>query len=337
VHNRRAAVEGLGFLATEADALVEEMDFGFLYNSKRKLLSVGFDVSSRSLAKSCYDLLASEARMAAFIAVAKGDVPLESWFHLGRAHTQQDGKRLLLSWTGSMFEYLMPALWMKSYPNTILEQSLRAVVQCQQQYGKHNDTPWGISEAAYGERDDNGYYQYRAFGLADLALKRTLSTDTVVSPYAAALALTVDPPGVIGNLRRMAGMQWLDKFGFYESADYAGRCIGSPPNYQVVRSWMAHHQSMTLSALCNFLTDASLQRFFHSEPLVAANERILHEKVPKSVYVDKGDEPRLPVETPERRIAGTRLKSTAMEAFSRLRSGQVEFVTRQDESGCFTP
>ncbi len=313
LHNTTDAGARLRFLAMEADALVEEMDFGFLYNPKRKLLSVGFDASNQSLTKSCYDLLASESRMAAFIAVAKGDVPQNSWFHLGRAHTVQNGKRVLLSWAGSMFEYLMPSLWMKSHPHTILEQSLRAVVRCQQEYGKRNQIPWGISEAACGDRDDNGHYRYQAFGLPDLALKRVFSTHIVVSPYAASLALTVDPLGVISNLRLMSEMQWLDKFGFYESADYTRTRIQPPQNYEPVRCWMAHHQGMTLSALCNFLTDSSLQRFFHSEPLVAANERILHEKVPRDLGVDLADEPKL-----RRGIAGTRLAFASIAAFSRI-------------------
>jgi hypothetical protein len=201
-----------------------------------------------------------------------------------------------------MFEYLMPSLWMKSYPHTILEQSMRAVVRCQQEYGKRNQVPWGISEAAYNHRDDDGHYQYRAFGLSDLALKQSLSADIVVSPYATLLALTVDPIGVLSNLRRMVEKEWLDKFGFYDSADYAVRRIGPGRDHEVVRCWMAHHQGMTLSALCNFLTDSSLQRFFHNEPLVAANERILHEKVPKAVGVDLVDEPKLLLETPGERF-----------------------------------
>jgi cyclic beta-1,2-glucan synthetase len=301
LHNTAAAAERLQLLAMEAEVMVEEMDFRFLYDTRRKLLSVGYDVSNQSLSKSCYDLLASESRMAAFIAVAKGDVPQDSWLHLGRAHKLQDGNRVLLSWTGSMFEYLMPSLWMKSYPHTILEQSMRAVVRCQQEYGKRNQVPWGISEAAYNDRDDNGHYQYRAFGLSDLALKRTLSTDIVVSPYASFLALTVDPLGVLNNLRLMVETQWLDKFGFYESAHYTRTRIEPVQNVEVVRCWMAHHQGMTFSALCNFLTDSSLQRFFHSEPLVAANERLLHEKACKTVGVDFADEPKPRVAGPCKR------------------------------------
>ena len=219
-----------------------------------------------------------------------------------------------------MFEYLMPSLWMKSYPNTILEQSMRAVVRCQQEYGKRHQVPWGISEAACSDRDDDGHYQYRAFGLSDLALKRTLSTDIVVSPYASFLALTVDPPGVLSNLRLMEEMQWLDKFGFYESAHYTGTRIEPVPNVEVVRCWMAHHQGMTFSALCNFLTDSSLQRFFHSEPLVAANERLLHEKACKTVGVDFADEPKLQVAGPCKREMEFSQVSAAGKARARFAS-----------------
>jgi cyclic beta-1,2-glucan synthetase len=291
-----AARENCHRLAAEAETLVEEMDFGLLYCPRRKLLSVGYDISIESQTKSCYDLLASESRMAAFIAVAKGDVPQDSWLHLGRAQTARNGKRVLLSWAGSMFEYLMPSLWMKSYPNTIFEQNLRAVVQCQQEYGESNRIPWGISEAAFSDRDHEGYYQYRAFGLPDLALKRSAPADIVVAPYATFLALPVDPRGAVSNLRSMSEMQWLDRFGFYESADYTETEIGLRRNYEVVRCWMAHHQGMSLSAICNFLTNSSLQRYFHNEPLVIANERILHEKVPKASSVEVLDEPNLSVE-----------------------------------------
>lgn len=278
LHNTAIAAEKLHQLAMESETLVEEMDFRFLYNPKRKLLSVGYDVSSQCLTKGCYDLLASESRIAAFIAVAKGDVPQESWFRLGRTHTIQNGKPILLSWAGSMFEYLMPSLWMRSYPNTILEQSLRSVVQSQQEYGQRNQIPWGISEAACNERDEHGHYQYRTFGLPDLALKSHSSPEIVVSPYSTSLALTVDPLGVISNLRLMEEMHWLDKFGFYESVEF--KQFGSRHDFEVVRCWMAHHQGMTLSAQCNFLTDASLQRYFHREPAVRAIEGILHEKLP---------------------------------------------------------
>jgi cyclic beta-1,2-glucan synthetase len=204
---------------------------------------------------------------------------------LGRAHSLYLGQRVLLSWTGTMFEYLMPALWMRSYPNTILEQSLRSVVKCQQKHGARNQVPWGISEAAHAELNQDGHYQYRAFGLSSLALKPSLSRYLVVSPYATCLALTVDPPSAIENLRQMKRMNWLGKFGFYEAADYMVGGKGIRSEYELVRSWMAHHQGMSLLALCNLLNDSSIQGFFHKEPMVAANERMLLEKVSGSIPV----------------------------------------------------
>jgi hypothetical protein len=293
LHKTTALTEKLRSLAKDADRLVEEMDFRFLCNHRRRLLSVGFDVANRALVNSCYDMLASEARMAVFIAVAKGDLRQESWIRMGRAHTVQSGEPVLLSWAGSMFEYLMPSLWMKSYPNTLLEHTLRAVVKCQKDYAKRHRIPWGISEAAYSKRDERNHYQYRAFGLPDLAVKRTRQDSIVVAPYATALALTVDPIGALDNLRSMREMQWLDKFGFYDSADYTRAEIGAPLNREIVRCWMVHHQGMTLASLCNFLSDGFVQRLFHKEPLVAANERILHERLPKSISVDATDELRL--------------------------------------------
>ncbi len=279
------SVRTLNRLANQCEAFVREMDFCFLFNSRKKLLSVGFDVKEDRLEESCYDLLASEARMAAFVAVAKGDIPQESWFRLGRAHTMYLGKRVLLSWTGTMFEYLMPALWMRSYPNTILERSLRSVVRCQQKYSGGSRVPWGISEAAHSERSQEGHYQYRAFGLPSLALKPSLSGELVISPYSSCLTLTVDPSAAIENLRRMKRMNWLGKFGFYEAADYTVARMGMWRRYELVRCWMAHHQGMSLLALCNLLTDSSIQGFFHEEPMVAANERMLHEKLPGTMPV----------------------------------------------------
>jgi cyclic beta-1,2-glucan synthetase len=328
LHNTAVASENLQGLALEAEMWVEEMDFRFLYNSKRRLLSVGYDVINQCLTKSCYDLLASESRIAAFIAVAKGDVPQESWFRLGRAHTMQNGKPILLSWAGSMFEYLMPSLWMRSYPNTILEQSLRAVVQSQQEFGKRNHVPWGISEAACSKRDEHGHYQYRAYGLPELSLKRRPLTEIVVSPYSSSLALTVDPLGVIGNLRCMAKMMWFDEFGFYESIHFPK--IGSNHDLEVVRCWMAHHQGMALAAQCNFLTEASLQRHFHHEPMVKANEEILHEKLPKSLRVHEVKTPKFTSKIREKVCWTSRLLPTLSTARTYVCKTQKRYTTPVD-------
>jgi len=288
--------ERLGALAAEADGLVRQMDFGFLYNKRRKVLSVGYHVRSRRLEASCYELLASEARAAAFAAIAKGDVPQESWLHLGRTHVLWKGEQVLLSWSGTMFEYLMPALWMKSYPNTILDRSLRASVRCQQEIaqqkmGKSKRIPWGISEAASSKRDPAGHYQYEAFGIPALATNPGALEAFVVSPYASFLALAADASGAVRNLRRMQEMGWLGRFGFYEAADFEPSGAIRPEGYELVRCWMAHHQGMSLLAACNLLADSTLEDLFHAEPLVAATERLLHERLPLGVRVESADEP----------------------------------------------
>ncbi|PYV22453.1 MAG: hypothetical protein DMG24_16725 [Acidobacteria bacterium] len=287
-----ALSQKLAALAEQAGAWVEQMDFRFLYNERRKVLSVGYDVRGERLEASCYELLASEARTAAFVAIAKGDVPQESWLHLGRAHVLVKGERVLLSWSGTMFEYLMPALWMRNYPNTILEQSLRAAVRCQQAAGKKEQRPWGISEAASSQRDAAGHYQYRAFGLPALGIRPAASDDDrVVSPYATFLALAVDAPGAVKNLRHMKEMNWLGAFGFYEAADFTPARVTSLAGHEPVRCWMAHHQGMSLLAVTNLLRDSVIQELFHAEALVAGTERLLDERLPVAVHVEPADEP----------------------------------------------
>ncbi len=268
-------------MAAGAGRLVDEMDFRFLYDERRKLLSVGYDVASRQLDRARYGLLASEARMAAFVAIAKGDIPQKSWLHLGRAQSSWQGQRILLSWTGTMFEYLMPALWMKVRPCTILEQSARAAVRLQRIYAHKLRMPWGISESAYAARDEQGNYQYRAFGLPMLALKRTNVPARVTAPYASFLALAVHPTAAIRNLRRMGKRGWTGKYGFYEAVDFSE---GSEP--AVVRCWMAHHHAMSLLAIANCLLESPFQRRFHAEPHVMAAELLLHEKVPAGLRIE---------------------------------------------------
>jgi len=266
-------------LARTADQLAEEMNFTFLVNPRRKLLSVGFDTDHDRLEPACYDLLASESRTAAFVAIAKEDVPQETWFLLGRAHTLDEGRPVLLSWSGTAFEYLMPSLWMRTYYNTLLERSRMAAVRSQQMYGNRKGVPWGISESAHAKLDDAGNYGYYAFGLPHLALHKSEIDSLVISPYSTLLGLSIDPEGAVANLRKMASMGWVGTFGFYEGADYsAGRRRFWRTNYQIVRCWMAHHQGMSLLALANFLDDNVVQKWFHAEPRVQASELLLHEK-----------------------------------------------------------
>ncbi|HEX3940697.1 MAG TPA: glucoamylase family protein [Acidobacteriaceae bacterium] len=269
----RALTLSLEKLTTESMRIATEMDFGLLVNRKRLLLSIGYDVERKQNHPACYDLLASEGRIAAFIAIAKGDVPQRSWFRLGRAHTLAYGRAVLASWTGTMFEYLMPALWMRSYPDTLVSRSLRAVISVQRSYALARGIPWGISESGFADKDEHGHYGYEAFGIPWVAVKWNASAGPVVSPYSTFLALEFAPAESMRNLKRMAKLGWIGAYGFYEAADY--RKPGSP---QLVREWMAHHQGMSLLAVLNLLNDNAVQRWFHANPHLRATQPLLHEK-----------------------------------------------------------
>jgi cyclic beta-1,2-glucan synthetase len=275
--------EGLRAIAEISGRLVAEMDFRFLYLRKKKVLSVGYDVSAQQLEPSSYDLLASESRMASFVAIAKGDVPQEAWFHLGRKQALCRGQRVLLSWTGTMFVYLMPTIWMEHYRDTVLEKSVRAAVYIQQKEARALRTPWGISESAYGIPEEGSEYSYAPFGVPSLAVKRMFAQSHVISPYSTFLALLVDPPGAYKNLCKMRDLGWLGSYGFYESADYS---VSTGHECSVVRSWMAHHQGLSLLPVCNMLAGSPLQRYFHNEPHVLATELLLHERASNTIRVD---------------------------------------------------
>ncbi|HEX4227076.1 MAG TPA: glucoamylase family protein [Bryobacteraceae bacterium] len=298
-------------IAERSDRLIREMDFKSVFDKRRKLLSIGYQVDSGQLSKSCYDLLGSEARIATFIAVAKGDVPEENWFRLGRQHTRCENEYVLISWTGTMFEYLMAAIWMKSHPDTLLDRAVRSAVRAQQAYATNRRVPWGISEAAFSERDADGNYQYAAFGVPCLALSVARRGTLVISPYSSCLALQVDPITAVENLRRMAKKKWLGKYGFYESADYTkgldNRFLA--PKCELVRCWMAHHQGMSLTALSNVFHNNAFQRWFHAEPLVQASELILQER-PLRVRPITDSQPRLVLPF-AKRATGRRPQSAA--------------------------
>jgi hypothetical protein len=277
--NAVSLVENLRKLSAQAGELADAMDFSFLLDPHRRLMSVGFDAQSQQLQNSCYDLLATESRIAVFVAIAKEDIPQDCWFRLGRGHTLDHGRPVLLSWTGTMFEYLMPSLWMRSYPNTLLDRAGVAAVRSQQAYAARRGVPWGISESAYFKLDEHGNYQYQAFGLPRLSLMRRESNPLVISPYSTFLALSVDPPASLWNLRRMEKLGWFSSHGFYESADYTtsrGRFGWS--RCQIVRCWMAHHQGMSFLSMANLLCDNVVQRWFHADRRVQATELLLQEK-----------------------------------------------------------
>jgi cyclic beta-1,2-glucan synthetase len=257
------------------------MDFEFLYDTSRGLLSIGYDVGERRRDPSCYDLLASETRLASFLLIAQGQVPQKHWFALGRLLTSHGGDLSLLSWSGSMFEYLMPRLLMPSYENTLLEQTCKAAVSRQIEYGRQRAVPWGISESCYNATDALQVYQYRAFGVPGLGFKRGLGEDLVIAPYASALALTVTPPEACRNLQRLAADGLLGGYGFYEAVDYTPSRVPRGKNHAIVRSFMAHHQGMSLLAFEHVLLNRPMERRFMSDPLVRATELLLQERVPK--------------------------------------------------------
>lgn len=228
--------------------------------------------------------------MAALVAVAKGDIPQESWFRLGRGHVRYRDECVLVSWTGTLFEYLMPLLWMRSYPNTVLDNSAVAAVNAQRKAAHDQAVPWGVSEAAYGLRDERGFYQYNAFGLQGLALREFRAVESsaawTTAPYASFLALPVEPAASVANLRLMQESGWCGLYGFYDSVEFDGpRATGRP-----VRTWMAHHQGMSLLAICNTLYGNAFNRWFHAEPSIAAVELLLHERVPRAMAVEPVEE-----------------------------------------------
>jgi cyclic beta-1,2-glucan synthetase len=265
-------------IASRADTLLAAMDFGFLYDPKRKLLRIGYDVGEDRPDPNHYDLLASEARLASLIAVSKGDVPREHWLHLGRPLGRVGRRLSLLSWSGTMFEYLMPPLVMRERPRTLLGQSCRAVVEEQIRYGRAKGVPWGISESGYYQFDAERAYQYRAFGVPSLGFKRGLSDDLVVAPYASVLAIGLAPSDVLENLADIEALGGRGHFGLYEAIDFTADRLPPGEKHAVIRSYMAHHQGMILVAITNRLLDDPFVDDFHSEPSIQTAEMLLEER-----------------------------------------------------------
>jgi cyclic beta-1,2-glucan synthetase len=284
-------------IAARAEALVDEMHFDFLYDRRKRIFAIGYRLADAEGPGrhdgSFYDLLASEARLVSFVAISKGDVPQEHWFHLARPVTSVHGRATLVSWGGTMFEYLMPMLLLRAFPGTLLDQSCRASVVRQIEYGKQRGVPWGISESAYAFTDRAGNYQYRAFGVPGLGLKRGLADELVVAPYATALAAQVDPAAAAENFRRLAENGLDGRFGFYEALDYRppNRDIEQAPDAApapvIVRAFFAHHQGMSLVALANVICDDVFVTRFHADPRVQASELLLQERVPREAILSE--------------------------------------------------
>jgi cyclic beta-1,2-glucan synthetase len=272
-------------ISSTAVAMANAMEFGFLLDPQRQLLSIGYREADGTLDPSCYDLLASEARLASFFAIAKDDVPSRHWFRLGRSVTGVRGGAALLSWSGSMFEYLMPSLVLRAPRGSLLEETSILIVGRQMSYAAALGVPWGISESAYNARDMELTYQYSNFGVPGLGLKRGLSANLVIAPYATALAAMVRPADAASNLRRLASLQAVGRYGFFEAIDYTPSRLPKGERFVIVRAFMAHHQGMTILAIGNVLMDGIMRKRFHSEPSIQATELLLQERTPRDVSV----------------------------------------------------
>jgi len=272
-------------LTVTARTLANAMEFDFLFDRERQLLSIGYVVGENALDPSCYDLLASEARLASFMAIAKGEVPARHWFRLGREVTPVGHGAALVSWSGSMFEYLMPSLVMRAPFGSLIERTNSLIVRRQITHATALGVPWGISESAYNARDKEMTYQYSNFGVPGLGFKRGLSDNVVIAPYATALAAMVDPAAAVANFRRLAGIGGRGDYGFYEALDFTPSRLPEGRTQAVVRTYMAHHQGMTIVALANALLDGVMRARFHAEPMIQATELLLQERTPRDVAV----------------------------------------------------
>ena len=273
-------IEALERLAARAGGFAGA-DYEFLFDERHRLLTIGYHTAERRRDGNHYDLLASEARLCSFAAIARGQLPQEHWFALGRLFTTAGGEALLLSWSGSMFEYLMPLLVMPAYEDTLLDRTCRAAVERQRAYGRARGVPWGMSESGFNAVDAQRNYQYRAFGVPGLGLKRGLADDLVVAPYASALALMVAPEEACHNLQRLAALGLEGRYGFYEAVDYTPARLPSGQSHAIVRSFMAHHEGMSLLALAHLLLGRPMQRRFEAEPSFRAASLLLQERVPR--------------------------------------------------------
>jgi len=272
-------------IADKAESVAEEMDFGIFFDEKLEMLSIGYDASDGTVSKWHYDLLPSEARSAAFGGIAQGSIPHKAWFRLGRFHGTHNRQPMLYSWSGTMFEYLMPCLWTKAHRKSLLECSARSAIRVQQKFAQDKgNIPWGVSECACNEYTPDGHYVYHAFGVPKLALHRDeYSNDVVIAPYATFLAMMLEPVAAVRNVAKMKQLGWLGEYGFYDAVDFTARRIARGKKHELVRTWMAHHQGMTLVAISNTLCDSAMQRRFHADSRVAAAERVLHEMPPRAI------------------------------------------------------
>ena len=274
-----------GEIVEIAEGLIDEMDFSFLYQKERGLFSIGYNLDTAQFDKSTYDLLASEARIASYIAIAKGDVPVEHWFRLSRRLTRINQDEILLSWGGTMFEYLMPLLFFKSFEDTMMNNTCRSVVQWQKTYGHRRGFPWGSSESAYYFLNIDLHYQYRTFGAPGLGLKRGLADEYVVAPYASLLSLMVEIADPMKNLKEIEKVGGLGIFGFYDAIDYTPAHLTEGTTFKLVKTYMVHHHGMSLIAMENVLNGDSTRNSFHADPRIKSCELLLQERIPKGTPI----------------------------------------------------
>lgn len=275
-----ADLEGLD---RQIEAYIETMDFKFLFDTQRKIFHIGYNVTTERLDNSYYDLLASEARLTSLFSIAMGQVPQEHWLHLARPQTRVDDTAMLLSWSGTMFEYLMPMLLTRHYPQTLLDQSYTGVVKAHIAYGRQKHIPWGISESGYYAFDLDENYQYRAFGVPTVAFKRGLSGDLVIAPYASVMALPIAPLDVVRNIDELTKQGALGIYGFYEAVDYTPARLILGQEKAVVREYMAHHQGMIFLTLLNYLHDDLMVERFHADLRIQSVELLLQEQIPSAI------------------------------------------------------
>jgi cyclic beta-1,2-glucan synthetase len=320
-------------ISERAGAYVMEMDFRFLFDDTRKVFSIGFFQASAGLDNSYYDLLASESSLTSYVAIAKDDVSVDHWFRLGRGLAAAGGTRTLISWSGSMFEYLMPTLVLRSFPATLLNQTHHGAVKRQISYGAERGVPWGLSESAYNVRDRAHTYQYRAFGVPDLALKRGLSKDLVIAPYATALAITVAPHNAIRNLSALEAEGALGPYGFRDAIDYTRPVPGTKK--AVIGNYMAHHVGMSIVAFDNALNRNVWQRRFHADTIVKSAELILQERIPRRLVIQdiqhQDETAEVPVETQKPSVREFETADTPQPRIAVL--GNVPFTTIVTNAG----
>ncbi|HEY9087554.1 MAG TPA: glucoamylase family protein, partial [Anaerolineaceae bacterium] len=267
-------------LARQSEQFISEMDFRFLYDPERHVFHIGYNMDAARLDDNYYDLLASEARITSLIAIAKGDVPVEHWLHLNRPVTRLGSQRVLLSWSATLFEYLMPALFLRTYEGTLLHESAQGAVRWQIEYGRSQGVPWGISESGYYHFDANRNYQYRAFGVPGLGFKRGLADDLVIAPYASLMAVGFAPGAVMENAAALEKLGGLGQYGFYEALDFTQKRIPLGEKAGIVRSYMAHHQGMILLGIVNYLNNQVMLDRMHADPQIRSVELLLQEQVP---------------------------------------------------------